>query len=89
MNVIGLHRQFQNRPALFLALTLDQFAALLRHVADKDRLPPFGAPDKVVDDKVDPVFVALVLHTCIVDNNNVNDKTQPGLKPKKSPYHRR
>jgi len=80
VDVVRLHGQFQDRPALLLALALDQLAAFLGHVADKDRLASFRAPDEVVDDQMDPMLVALVLHNLVVDNDTDIDKVSSTAK---------
>ena len=63
-------------PPLLLALGLDQRAAVLRHVAGEDGLPPLGAPDEVVDDQVDPVFVALIFHVDSILSLDMEGKAQ-------------
>jgi hypothetical protein len=74
VKVVGLHGQFQDRPAVLLALVLDELAALLADVANEDRFASFGAPDQEVHDKVNPLFVALVVHTWTGDCNTPIDK---------------
>jgi hypothetical protein len=57
-------------PALFRTLGLDELAAVLGHVSHQDRFSPLGTPDEVVDDEVDPMFIALIFHVEIVGGLN-------------------
>src|SRR4051794_38486881 len=48
----------------------DQGPAIHGHFAGEDRLPSLGAPDEMVDDQMDPMFVPLILH---VDSMPMSD----------------
>jgi hypothetical protein len=62
MDVIGLHGQFQNRPALLVTLLASQvIAALADHLMHRHLTPVRGAPDEVIDHQMDLVFIALVV----------------------------
>src|SRR5262249_13687869 len=80
VDVVGLDRQLQDRPPLLSALVLDQLAAVPGNLADQHRLAALRAPDAVVDDEMDAVFVPLVLHTLIVDNNATIDNVERTAK---------
>ncbi len=61
MDVIRLDRQFLDVPPVLGTLRLDQCPAVARDLAREDRLASLRTPDEVVDDKVDSMFVALIL----------------------------
>ena len=61
MAMIGLNRQFQNLPALLSTLLLDEGLAVFGDTAPKHGFAALGTPDQVVDDKVDAVFISLVI----------------------------
>ena len=69
--MIGLNRQFQNRPTLLDTFLLDEGLTILSDGTTQHGLAPLETPDQVVDDKVDTVFIALVVHVEIVEYNNV------------------
>jgi hypothetical protein len=60
------------------ALGLDQRLAVGSHLPREDGLAPLGTPDEVVDDEVDPEFIALILH---VDSVHCVETEINGLKP--------
>ena len=61
MDVIGLHRQFQNRPALLVALLANQRLAACANLVHQRLSAALGTPDEVVDNQMEMVFVALVV----------------------------
>jgi len=100
VDVVGLDSQLDNLPPLLLTLLLNEPATLSGNRASENGLPPFGCPDKVVDDKVNTVFVALILHStrsfvdrCIEESISRNKRavkfvTCKGWKPTRSrAYH--
>jgi hypothetical protein len=80
MDVVGLDGQLLNVPAMLSTFRLDQGPAVGRHLAREDRLAPLGAPDEVVDDQVDPMFVALILHVDIIRLINMVNKCIVAVK---------
>ena len=60
--MVGLDGQLLDGPSVLGALGLDERAAVPRHIPQEDGFPPLGAPDEVVDDQMDPVFVASIFH---------------------------
>jgi hypothetical protein len=60
MDVIGLNRKFQNSPSLIQALFLNQGLAVFSYISDQNRLAPLWGPNKMIDNQVNPVLVALV-----------------------------
>lgn len=92
MDVIGLNRQFQDCPTLFGALLLNKDLTFLGDGATQYRFAALGTPDQVVDDKVDAVFISLVIHVEIVAYFDIHFYIivlQRRLKPGKAPnrYH--
>jgi hypothetical protein len=67
MDVIGLDRQLLDMPSVLSALGLDQGFTVDRDFSGEDGLTTLRTPDQVVDDQVDTVFVALVLHVDIAN----------------------
>src|ERR1700675_448783 len=53
MDMIGLNRQLHNGPPTLGTFLLDEQPTVLSNGATKDSFAPLGAPDEVVDDKVD------------------------------------
>src|SRR5439155_12018563 len=89
MDMIGLYRQFQYLPALLGTLLLDEGLAVLGDTATKDGLAALGAPDQMVDDKVDAVVITLVFHVDIIAYNNIyiyRISLESRLKPGQAPY---
>jgi len=85
MDMIGLNRQLHNRPTLLGTLLLDEGLTVLSDSATEHGFPSLGTPDQVVDDKVDTVFIPLIIHVDIVVYNDtlINNKVlQEGLKPR-------
>jgi hypothetical protein len=89
MDMIGLNRQFQNLPALLSTLLLDEGLAVFGDTAPKHGFAALGTPEQVVDDKVDAVFISLVIHVDMVPLNNafINKYHlfERRLKPGKAP----
>src|SRR2546426_6689238 len=88
MDMIGLYRQLQHLPTLLSTLLLDEGLAVCGDTAPKHGFPALGTPDQVVDDKMDAVFISLVIHVDIVAYNNTYIYTislQSRLKPRKAP----
>jgi hypothetical protein len=87
MDVIGLDRQLFDVPAPFLALGFNDRPTVPRDGAREDRFPSLGTPDKVVEDKVNPVLISLVFHVgsiCFIDSRANTVRRQSGLKPPES-----
>ena len=89
MDMIGLYCQFQYLPTLLSTLLLDEGLAVLSDTAPKHGFPALGTPDQVVDDKVDAVFISLIIHVDIVVYNNIlinkRRSFEGRLKPEKAP----
>jgi len=60
MDVIGLNRQRDHMPSLCLALLFQQLLAAFFHVANKNGFTSLGAPDEMIQDQMDTVFISLV-----------------------------
>ena len=88
--MIGLNRQRKNLPAFLGTLLLDKGLAILCNSATKHGFAALGAPDQVVDDKVDAVFIPLIVHVEIIAyNNTLNNSSalERRLKPGQAPNH--
>jgi hypothetical protein len=70
MDMIGLDRQLQHLPALFSTLLLNKGLAVFGDTTTKHGFTALGTPDQVVDDKVDAVFISLIIHVDIAPYNN-------------------
>jgi hypothetical protein len=66
MDMIRLNRQFQDCPTLFGTLLLNKGLAFFGDRSTQDGLAALRAPDKVVDNKVDAVFISCIFHVEIV-----------------------
>jgi hypothetical protein len=75
-DVVGLDCQFLDRPAVCLALVFDQGSAILGDRADKHGLASFRAPDQMIHDPMDSVFIALILDvdSMTTVNGNSHDR---------------
>jgi hypothetical protein len=62
VDVIGLDGQFLDMPPQLSALAEDQLAAGLGNLPREDGLSTLRTPDEVVDDQVNPMFVALIFN---------------------------
>jgi hypothetical protein len=89
MDMIGLDRQLQYLPTLLRTLLLNKGLAVFGDTAPKHSLTALGTPDQVVDDKVDAVFISLVIYVdkYIVNDTEINMRSsvQSRLKPEKAP----
>jgi len=88
--MIGMDHQFQNFPPLLGTFLLDEGLAVFNDSASQHGFAALGAPDQMVDDKVDTVFISLVVH---VDDHirynmeiNVRYSMERRLKPGKAPH---
>jgi len=61
MDVIELHRQFQNRPALLITLLAIQFLAPLANLIQQYLFAALGTPNQMVVDEMNVMFVTLVV----------------------------
>lgn len=61
MDMIRLDCQCENGPALLFALDLEKFLTAIFELTSENGLSSLRAPDEMVDNQVDPVFVSLVL----------------------------
>ncbi len=61
MEMIELHSEFHNRPALLVTRLANQLLAAFANLVHQHLAPAFGAPDEVVDNQMHMVFVALVV----------------------------
>jgi hypothetical protein len=75
VDVIGLDGERQDNPATLSTLPLDQLAAARHYWPHQHRLAAFGPSDEAVDDQVDAILVALILHVEVIeyDNNEINN----------------
>ena len=71
MDMIGLNRQFNNCPPLLSRFPLDEGLTVVGDTPPKHGLAAFGTPDQVVDDKVDAVFISLIIHVDVVLYNDI------------------
>jgi hypothetical protein len=65
MDMVRLNRQREDIPTPLGTLARDQLPAPLGHRSHQHRLAPPGAPDQMVDDEVDAVFIPSVL-VCLI-----------------------
>ena len=88
-DMVGQDRQLFDVPPVFGALGFDQDLTVRGHVASEDGLTTLRTPDEMVDDDVNPMLVALILHADAVssidaDFNSVARKQRaqaPAEKP--------
>src|SRR6185312_1545073 len=66
MDMIGLHSQFQNRPALLVALLANQVITAFANLIYQHLSSAFGTPDEVVDNQMHMMFVALIVQVAHV-----------------------
>jgi hypothetical protein len=89
MDMIGLYRERQNLPTLLSTLLLDEGLTVCGDTATKDRFTALGTPDQVVDNKVDTVFISLIIHVDTIEYNdmliNKHSSLESRLKPEKAP----
>jgi hypothetical protein len=88
VDVVELNRQSQNLPTLVGTCLLNKSLAVFGDSPTKDRFASLGAPDRVVDNKVDAVFISLIFHVAIgAYNDAIINSVFPErrLKPWKSP----
>jgi hypothetical protein len=67
---------------------LNKSAAVLGDLATQNGFTPFRAPNEVVDDEVNAVFVSLIVHVDILALNNMEINNLPrsrGVKTGKAP----
>src|SRR5262245_45345966 len=69
--MVWLNRQFQDVPTFLSTLLLDKVLTVLGDTATKDGFAPLWAPDEVVNDKVDTVFISVIFH---VENYSIIDR---------------
>jgi hypothetical protein len=62
MDMIGVDRQFHDLPSLLGARLLHQPPTVYGNRIFEDSLAARPRPDEVIEDEMNPVFVALVLH---------------------------
>ncbi len=62
MDMIGLNRQLDDLPSLLGTFLFNQPPTVYGNRILQHSLAALGRPDKVVEDEMDSVFVALVLH---------------------------
>ncbi len=61
--MIGLDRKFQHIPSAFRAFVPDETFTIHGNLSRKHGLASPRAPNEVVHDEMDTVFVSLVLHS--------------------------
>ena len=66
VDMVRLDRQFQDRPALLVALLANQLVAPLATLVHQHLFPALGAPDELVDHQMHVLFVALVVQVAPV-----------------------
>lgn len=64
--MVGLDSELQDNPALLSAFLLDKRFASFGNFANKDAFAALWAPDEVVNDKVDAVFISDIFHVDII-----------------------
>jgi hypothetical protein len=85
--VVRLDGQLKDCPTLLAAFLRDPMPAVFSDVSREDRFPPLRTPNEVINDQMDPVFIALIIHveSICTDDKEIN-KRKERLKPK-SPNH--
>ncbi len=66
MDVAGLYVQFEDGPALFVALLANQLVTPFANLMHQHLPAAFGAPDAVVDTQMDMLLDALVVQVAYV-----------------------
>lgn len=69
--MIGLDRQFNNLPAVFLALLFNQLATLISNRVHQNRFTPLRCPDQMIHNQVYPMFVSLVVIFVVFHVDNI------------------
>ena len=88
VDVIGLNRRLKNLPAFLGTLLFDRGLAILSNGDAQHGFAPLWAPDQMVDDKVDAVFISLIIHVDIILHNDIlinRNVLRHRLKPWKAP----
>ncbi len=85
MDMIGLNRQLHNRPPTLSTFLFNEGTTVLRNGATQNGFASLGAPDQVVNDQVDAVFISLIFHVDIIVYKDIlnNKVLQEGLKPRR------
>jgi hypothetical protein len=84
VDVIGLNRQLFDAPPVPGALGFDQGFTVRGHLAGEDGLTTLRTPDEVVDDEVDAVFVALIIHVDAVSSIDIGINSVAGKQRAKA-----
>src|SRR5258708_7441923 len=75
VDMIGLDSERQNLPPMLRTLTCDQLPAACGHRLYQHRLAAAWAPDEVIDDEMDAVFISLVLVCLFHGLHSTTEKT--------------
>jgi len=70
MDMVWLNSQFEDLPPLNTAFLPDDLFAIFCDRPLENWFSPFGAPDQVIENKMDSVFVSLIFHVDIIMFNN-------------------
>ena len=81
--VVRLDGQLKDCPALLAAFLREPMPAVFSDVSGEDRFSPLRTPNEVINDPMDPVFIALIFHVGSIrtDDKEIN-KRKERLKPK-------
>src|SRR5579883_472934 len=76
MHMIGLDGQFQDCPALLLALLANQRLTTRPDLVYQHLAPPLGAPDEMIDNQMDVVFVVLIVEILVIAHVDILQQYQ-------------
>ena len=81
--VVRLDGQLKDGPTLLAAFLREPMPAVFSDVSGEDRFSPLRTPNEVINDQMDPVFIALIFHVGSIrtDDKEIN-KRKERLKPK-------
>ena len=89
--MIRLNRQFQDGPTLFDTFLFNKGVTLFGDLAPKHRFPALRAPDQVIHNQVDAVFISYIVHVEIITKFDIYfykyRLLKRRLKPEKAPNH--
>jgi hypothetical protein len=74
MDMVCLNSQFEDLPPLNTAFLPDDLFAIFCYKPLENRFSSLRAPDQVIDNKMDSMFVSLIFHVDIImyDNSIIN-----------------
>ncbi len=79
VDMVRLYCQVENIPSFQQCLFADNPLAISGNGVSQNSLSPLRAPDKVVDNKVDPMLVSLIFHVEYISYINIIINNFPAI----------